>query len=1047
MASAMASANGLASRSLQDFIDNLTKQNSDPRVGSGREGSSGGTLSGSNGSKSASLSKLGSTFIPVIVYVAVCLLVFIVARRRYPRVYAPRTISALRSPETPAPALPRGWFNWIVPFFKVPDTFVLNHGSLDGFFFLRFLKVLRNVCFFGCLISWPILFPLHATGGNGEEQLEKLTIGNVSDPARLYANAVVAWLLFGFVLFTVSRETVYYINMRQAYLSSPYYAKRLSSRTVMFSSVPRRYLDEARIRKLFGDSVRRVWLPRTSKHLANLVKEREQTALRLEKAEIALIKKVNSARAKQLRSDPDRSALVKQWEGSTNQLARAEEGHSTEHYRSTSSEDRNVSRTASGSYPSTTGETAVESIELAEANKEKDHIIDYNNSNHTDEYDDDEAMYIHPYGLNVDIPDVRGSVASLYITAQQRPYHRPIANYGRRIDTIRWTRRRLIELNRDIAQMRKKLKSPNCKTSNTLPAAFVEFDSQEAAQAAHQSLTHHQPLHMAPRLIGVRPDEVVWETLRMRWWERIMRRFLVQGFIVAAIIFWSIPSAVVGIISNVESLSSMFPWLNWILDLPSLILGLLTGFVPALALSFFMALVPVIMRKCARAAGVPVHSMVELFTQTAYFAFQVVQVFLITTLTSAASSAFFKILMDPVSAKDVLAQNLPKASNFYISYILIQCLANSGTQILQPFQLMRQGILSHVAQTPRGRHRAWHTMIPPRWGRDFPVFANLGVIALAYTCIAPLILAFAGLGMGFTHIVWRYNLIYVYEADMDSKGLFYPRALNHLIVGLYLAEICLIGLFFLNGATGPGVLIIMLFVFTGLIQYSISQAIGPLLQNLPQTLKLEEDIQDEERAAAEAAKTRQDNPESEDLGAANSYYDTELTFGEEDEEFVDEDDDEVPTPIGNRALEGAGTVRDTVATWAKGFTKKAAKNEASSMGIDFDRDFDAAPNFITKWFNPHIHEDFIAIRKNLMTLPDDPPDLGNDPRQIYHPPEMWETKPILWIPRDEARVSRQEVAHTRKSTPISDKGAHIDSKGRIVVDVEAAPFMRPRLVV
>lgn len=511
----------------------------------------------------------------------------------------------------PAPALPKGWFNWIIPFFKVPDTFVLNHGSLDGFFFLRFLKVLRNICFFGCLISWPILFPLHATGGNGQGELERLTIGNVADPTRLYANAVVAWLLFGFVLFTVARETVYYINMRQAYLSSPYYAKRLSSRTVMFSSVPRRYLDEYRIRKLLGDSVRRVWLPRTSKHLANLVKEREQTAARLEKAEMDLIKTVRSARAKQLRNNPEKSALVRQWEGSTSHLARIEEGHSTEQGRSATSEDHDVSRTASGSNAPSTGETVVDSIELVETNKEKDQVIDFNDHFNSDEHkrdddEDDESFYTHPYGLNVDIPDVRGSVASLYITAQERPYHRPIANYGRRIDTIRWTRRRLIELNRDIAQMRKKLKSPNCKASNTLPAAFVEFESQEAAQRAHQSVTHHQPLHMAPRYIGLRPDEVVWETLRMRWWERILRRFLIQGIIIVAIVFWSIPSAIVGVISNVESLSGMFPWLSWILDLPSFILGLLTGFVPALALSFFMALVPILMRSMSHSSSLSI---------------------------------------------------------------------------------------------------------------------------------------------------------------------------------------------------------------------------------------------------------------------------------------------------------------------------------------------------------------------------------------------------------------------------------------------------------
>ena len=457
--------------------------------------------------------------------------------------------------------------------------------------------------------------------------------------------------------------------------------------------------------------------------------------------------------------------------------------------------------------------------------------------------------------------------------------------------------------------------------------------------------------------------------------------------------------------------------------------------------------------------------MVELFTQTAYFAFQVVQVFLITTLTSAASGVVFKILADPMIAKDVLAENLPKASNFYISYILIQCLANAGTTILQPFDLLRHGILGYIAQMPRTRYRLWRTMRPPRWGRDYPVFANMGVIALAYAVIAPLVMIFAAIGMWVTYIVWRYNLIFVIDADLDSKGLFYPRALTHLTVGLYLAELCLIGLFFINGATGPAVLMVLLFGVTALVHFSVVQAIFPLLHNLPQTLKIEEEIQEEERRAAEAARrseAAEQDRRNDNGGAASSYFDADQTFGDEDDDLGplsddDEDNDDdyenTPQPIGTRALEGASTVRETVretvGNWVKGIAKDAAREQASSLGIKIGTERgtdDSGPNFITRWLNPHKYEDFIAIRKHLMTLPDEPPRYDGDRRMTYLPPELWAPKPILWIPEDDARVSRQEVAHTRRSTPIFDKGARLDESGRIVVNVEEAPFLEPRLI-
>lgn len=81
----------------------LTAQQSqpdDPRVGSGRDNSTGGTLSHFQaGSDSSSLSALGSTFVPVLIYSVVCLVVFLFLRTRCPRVYAPRTIPGILLPE------------------------------------------------------------------------------------------------------------------------------------------------------------------------------------------------------------------------------------------------------------------------------------------------------------------------------------------------------------------------------------------------------------------------------------------------------------------------------------------------------------------------------------------------------------------------------------------------------------------------------------------------------------------------------------------------------------------------------------------------------------------------------------------------------------------------------------------------------------------------------------------------------------------------------------------------------------------------------------
>jgi hypothetical protein len=77
------------------------------------------------------------------------------------------------------------------------------------------------------------------------------------------------------------------------------------------------------------------------------------------------------------------------------------------------------------------------------------------------------------------------------------------------------------------------------------------------------------------------------------------------------------------------------------------------------------------------------------------------------------------------------------------------------------------------------------------------------------------------------------------------KGAGYPRALQHLFVGLYIAEACLIGLIGTSfnqseGASGPFVLMVILLVFTAIYHVGLNSALTPLMDYLPKTLEAEE---------------------------------------------------------------------------------------------------------------------------------------------------------------------------------------------------------------
>lgn len=106
---------------------------------------------------------------------------------------------------------------------------------------------------------------------------------------------------------------------------------------------------------------------------------------------------------------------------------------------------------------------------------------------------------------------------------------------------------------------------------------------------------------MSPRYIGVDPSQIVWSNLRIIWWERVVRNFATIGFICALIIFWAIPVAAVGAISNINFLINKVHFLSFINNCPAVIKGLITGLLPAVLMSVLMALLPIVIRcRCAR---------------------------------------------------------------------------------------------------------------------------------------------------------------------------------------------------------------------------------------------------------------------------------------------------------------------------------------------------------------------------------------------------------------------------------------------------------------
>lgn len=335
------------------------------------------------------------------------------------------------------------------------------------------------------------------------------------------------------------------------------------------------------------------------------------------------------------------------------------------------------------------------------------------------------------------------------------------------------------------------------------------------------------------------------------------------------------------------------------------------------------------------------------------------------------------------------------------------------------------------------------------------------------------------------YLVNKYNMLLVNNASIDTRGLVYTRALRQLLIGLYLAEICIIGLLALRLALVPMVLMILLLVFTALFHFSLRDAIFPLLQNLPLTLALEnEELMAKAAGEVEAkdgkegnegnegdSKTQQATGEPPPLTGTNNEPAASVPLphayaDDDDEYFTDDDEDDVvhettgsrthprSAPSANLGLEGGPSLVRLAAraTWTFCASRLTSFLHAIGLGpvLSFlDRvihpTYRPDPHPVLRFLHPCTFDSFEHLRATWV-----PPDFP-DPRasypadyatRAYHPPEMWSPAPRIWIPRDDGGVSAQEIDHCKRYGKIlaSDEGAWLDEKGRVYCEVEKAPF-------
>ncbi|RCK66685.1 putative membrane protein C24H6.13 [Candida viswanathii] len=643
------------------------------------------------------------------------------------------------------------------------------------------------------------------------------------------------------------------------------------------------------------------------------------------------------------------------------------------------------------------------------------------------------------------VPEPEDDIDKYLKDGKKRPTHKLKFLIGKKVDTLSYSPEKLGEMNKEIGKQQAEY-----QTYEQLPAVFIEFPSQLELQKAYQGIPYQPDFKGVRTVINAAPEDIVWENLQLTPMKRRIKNVLANTVLTLMIIFWCIPVAVVGAISNINVLTNKVPFLRFILNMPKVIMGVITGLLPVVALAILMSLVPPFIKWMGKISGRLTVQQIEGYCQSWFFAFQVVNVFLAMALGSSAAAVATQIVQNPGQALQQLSANFPKSVNFYYSYLCLQGLTISSGVLLQIVALILSHILGRLLDgTPRAKWTRWNTLGQPAYSTLYPGFQLLTVIALAYSVIAPLILGFTAIAFILFYFAYIYTFIYVLRpSTVDARGANYVRSMFQLFTGLYLAQLWITAIFVFSKNWACVALEAVIVVVTFASHMWMKRRFLPLVDAVP--------VSAIRYAAGDSASAypMQDQGYKEIKREGEQYWEGGNQLGL----TPDPKDQVLPDKVPQSPLSGnvraarreSGRESDSSAVDTKTGPRELFDKNHSPFSDANRQDPEKSPGFVnpvnaavaapskgvswlTRFFQPK-KETFDMIKSILPDCYYNYIEYNEDfIRHAYDDPAVTDEEPHIWIAKDPMGLSEIEKNKALKEgVDVSDENATFDDKGQLI---------------
>ncbi|KAB2003435.1 hypothetical protein ES319_D11G131700v1 [Gossypium barbadense] len=281
-------------------------------------------------------------------------------------------------------------------------------------------------------------------------------------------------------------------------------------------------------------------------------------------------------------------------------------------------------------------------------------------------------------------------------------------------------------------------------------AAFVSFKSRWAAAVCAQTQLSHNPTiwltEWAPE-----PRDVYWRNLAIPYFDLTIRRKSVRSFI--------------------------------------------QGFLPGIVLKIFLILLPTILMMMSKVEGFSSRSSLDRRSAGKYHLFLLVNVFLGSIITGTAFQQLKTFLhQPPTEIPKTVGESIPMKATFFITYTMVDGWAGIAAEILRLVPLVIFHLKNmFLVKTEQDREEA---MDPGclNFATYEPKIQFCFLLGLVYSAVTPVLLPFVIIFFAFSYVVFRHQVINVYDQRYESGGSFWPDVHRRLLIGLLISQFLLMGL-------------------------------------------------------------------------------------------------------------------------------------------------------------------------------------------------------------------------------------------------------------